>query len=71
MQYIVCEGGGVLDEQWFTPEEWETRVKAHERMRAAGSMRSRGAGDYTVTEKIRNHPKDPQAAGKVASYKWK
>lgn len=68
---IVCTGGGVLDNQWFTRQEWDTRSRAHQRMREAGSLRSRGAGDYTLTTRTINHPKQPEIIGYVAEYKWK
>lgn len=68
---MTCAGGGVLRDQWFTQEEWDTRTKAHQRMREAGSLRSRGAGDYILTTRTVNHPKQPELTARVAEYKWK
>lgn len=69
--HVVCAGGGVLLDQWFTQQEWDTRSRAHQRMRDLGSYRSRGAGDYTLTDQIVQHPRQPELTARVAEYKWK
>lgn len=69
--HVTCAGGGVLNDQWFTQQEWDTRARAHQRMREAGSLRSRGAGDYTMTDRTITHPRQPDIIGRVAEYKWK
>lgn len=67
--YVTC-AGGILNGQWFTEQEWATRLQAHQRMRDAGSLRSRGAGDYNPTERTIDHPQIPAAIGRIHTYKW-
>lgn len=67
---IACEGG-TLNGQWFTEEEWDTRIRAHQRMRDVQNYRSRGALDYDPTPRTIDHPQGLTDPGQVYTYKWK
>lgn len=52
-ELVGCVGGH-LSGLWFTREDWDIRVRSHERMRALGS-RSFGALDYVESGTVA-HP---------------